>query len=83
MGSELNRKILLLVSLFVVLPSLLSSNIMGITSFQTSLITTTELASNMPVIYLDPPRITKVAPGENFTVSVKAYNLTASIWQTN
>ncbi|MCW3980158.1 MAG: hypothetical protein NWF11_01645 [Candidatus Bathyarchaeota archaeon] len=75
------RKVLFAICLSIVSPCFLSSNI-GIAGVQTNLIIVDELPRNMPAIYVDPPDITGVGPGETFTASIKVFNLTTSFWQT-
>ena len=41
-----------------------------------------EFPTNMPLIYIEPSNITAV-PGENFTISVKLFNLTNNFYQTD
>jgi hypothetical protein len=77
----LYRKALFAICLLIVSPCFQSSSI-GIAGVQTNLILADEFPRNMPAIYVDPPDITGVGPGETFTVSIKVFNLTTNFWQT-
>ena len=41
-----------------------------------------EFPTNMPLLYIEPRNIIAL-PGENFTISVKLFNLTSNFYQTD
>ena len=62
---------------------ILNLSIVGIAILPTMIVTAdTVLATDMPVVYIDPQNV-NVEPGENFTISVKIFNLTDTIYASN
>jgi len=78
----MSRKVPVIIGLHVVLLSVLGVNPVGVLQSQKIQATTIGLPTTMPAIYVDPPDITGVGPGETFTISIKIFNLTTNFWQT-
>jgi len=78
----MSKKVLAIISLYIILLSILRPNLIGISKSQKIQATTIGLPTNMPAIYIEPSNIS-VSPGETFNVSLRIFNLTNSFWQTN
>ncbi|MCK4477706.1 hypothetical protein KAU88_04170 [Candidatus Bathyarchaeota archaeon] len=62
---------------------ILNLSIVGIAILPTMIVTAdTVLVTDMPVVYIDPQNA-NVEPGENFTISVKIFNLNDTIYESN
>jgi hypothetical protein len=81
MGDAMNKKVLLIISLYIILLSTLRLNLIGISKPHKTPATKIGLPTNMPAIYIEPANIS-ASPGETFNVSVRIFNLTNSFWQT-